>query len=96
MLDEVLFGLIYGNLAQQHIEGDRSLASILGPSPDGDETKWYENIKRIAPGHYVRFLVRSNAGLAATPNELLQATAVMRRYIMADPYVIELGNGADA
>jgi hypothetical protein len=98
--DEVLFGLIHGNLAQKHNKSKKDLLDAYGNPPSSDHasssknTDWYKNTKRVAPGHYVRFLVDRNTGLPPTPNELLQVISIMRQYIKV-PFDVKLGDTID-
>jgi hypothetical protein len=86
--DKVLLGLLKGTLAQNWWEKDDELVGLYGHSladadKSDDESKrpiWQYNASITAPGHFIRYLV-NKAHLPPTPNELLRAIDVMRKYI---------------
>jgi hypothetical protein len=54
-----------------------------------DCTLWYNSSCRVAPGHYIRYLV-NRIGEPPTPHQLLLAVKTMRKYIQV-PIEVKLG-----
>lgn len=85
--------MLLGNLVKKWLDEDPEITKLYGeiPSasdsehPAGNEltTDWLANSATVAPGHYVRYLVDKD-GNAPSPNQLLQAIALMRQYASSD------------
>jgi hypothetical protein len=69
--------------------------SVRSFSPVADEPviAWYGNSLKVAPGHYIRFLVDRQSNFPS-PNQLLTAIETTRAYIQV-PYDLDLGLAID-
>jgi hypothetical protein len=107
--DRILQCIIQGTLASGHASGDLDLIKLYGEpaghvsdtsfgSSSGSNnatTDWLRNGQRTAPGHYIRYLV-DEKGQAPTPNELLQAVGLMRKYAEPTPEHSQLAQEVDS
>ncbi|KAL6711704.1 hypothetical protein ACN47E_004638 [Coniothyrium glycines] len=107
---KLLSSIIRGSLASDYAKGDPDLVELYGrlderdvdassdsTQDDSEEeiTDWQANGNIDAPCHYVRYFVDDD-GLAPSPNELLQAIELMRKYLVLEDESYELAGQIDA
>jgi hypothetical protein len=80
MHDEVLAGLVHGDLGKRHADGDKVLEELFGKSASRDNTAWMKNAEGATPTLYGRTLI-DERGNPPTREAKLKIAYVLRRYV---------------
>jgi hypothetical protein len=95
MYDEVLKGLVDGNLAKRYAQGDKVLVKVFGEPASSENTTWMKNAEGTSPSLYGRTLV-DKEGNPPRPDQKRAIVQLLRRYISRDFKDIDIALEIDA
>jgi hypothetical protein len=95
MHDEVLAGIVNGDLAQKHMQGDKVLVKLYGDSASSENTNWMKNAEGVSPALYCRTLVETTNGTPPSATQKTQIVQALRRYISREPRDVQFATEID-